>query len=78
MAIPVPISHALRRVAGQLVVTLPPRSHRFRVRLVFRRGETRMRRSRLGDEQIIAILKEYAVGLGTPELSRAYGISVEV
>jgi len=27
---------------------------------------------------IIAILKEYAVGLGTPELSRAYGISVEV
>ena len=34
-----------------------------------------MRRSRLSDEQIIAILKEHAAGLGTAELCRKHGIS---
>ena len=34
-----------------------------------------MRRSRFSDEQIIAILKEHAAGLGTSELCRKHGIS---
>lgn len=34
-----------------------------------------MRRSRLSDEQIIAILKEHAAGLSTAELCRKHGIS---
>lgn len=34
-----------------------------------------MRRSRFSDEQIIAILKEHAAGLGTAELCRKRGIS---
>ena len=34
-----------------------------------------MRRSRFSEEQIIAILKEYAAGLGTAELCRKHGIS---
>ena len=34
-----------------------------------------MRRSRFSDEQIIAILKEHAAGLGTAELCRKHGIS---
>jgi len=33
-----------------------------------------MRRSRFSDEQIIAILKEHAAGLGTAELCRKHGI----
>ena len=34
-----------------------------------------MRRSRFSDEQIIAILKEHAAGVGTAELCRKHGIS---
>ena len=34
-----------------------------------------MRRSRFSDEQIIAIVKEHAAGLGTAELCRKHGIS---
>ena len=34
-----------------------------------------MRRSRFSEEQIIAILKEHAAGLGTAELCRKHGIS---
>ena len=33
-----------------------------------------MRRSRFSDEQIIAILKEHAAGLGTAELCREHGV----
>ena len=34
-----------------------------------------MRKSRFSDEQIIAILKEHAAGLGTADLCRRHGIS---
>ena len=34
-----------------------------------------MRRSRFSEEQIIAIVKEHAAGLGTAELCRKHGIS---